>query len=69
MIENISKNGSPEITGYIKEVEFTKNGVTYWGELHWVEGQGFEFFPRYEDKDPDLNYDEMLLIDEQTGEV
>jgi hypothetical protein len=69
MIENIIKNKSPEITGYIKEVGFTKNGVTYYGNLHWVMGEGFEFDPRNEEQDPELTYDEMLLIDEQTGEV
>jgi hypothetical protein len=68
MIESISKNGSPEITGYTKEVEFTKNGVTYWGELEWEKNEGFNFLPRGA-TDPNLTYDEMLLIDEQTGEV
>jgi len=69
MIENVSKNGSPEITGYLKEVEFTKDGVTYWGNLYWEKDHGFNFFPDDEDKDPDLTYEEMLFIDEQTGEV
>jgi hypothetical protein len=69
MIENISQNGSPDITGYIKEVEFTKDGVTYRGELEWEKNEGFDFQSFNEDKDPNLTYDEMLLIDEQTGEV
>lgn len=67
MIENVVRNGSPEITGYIKEVEFTKDGLTYWGELYWEENEGFSFESR--EGDPDLTYEEMLFIDEQTGEV
>ena len=67
MIENVSKNGSPEITGYIKEVEFTKDGLTYWGELEWVKDEGFSFESR--EGDPDLTYEEMLFIDEQTGGI
>jgi hypothetical protein len=68
MIENIIKNKSPEIIGYVKEVEFTKNGVAYWGMLRWELGEGFDFFPRSA-TEPELTYDEMLFIDEQTGEV
>jgi len=68
MIKNISKSGSPEITGYIKKVEFTKDGLTYWGELEWGEDEGFSF-ESVAGGDIDLTYDEMLLIDEQTGEV
>jgi len=66
MIEQVSgveRNSSVEITSYVKEVEFTKNGVSYSGNLYWDTNYGFTFFSNDEDKDPELTYEEMLLID------